>query len=692
MIWLLFRMLKVDRIEVRGTMNEVLVQLVMRELRTELGMRIQVKQGRLNATTATTMFMENLSSADTVYDEAGPSYDSDILSEVHDHDHYQDAICEHHEVHEMHDDVQPNYTANSHADYTSDSNMILYDQYVKDNVVPAVQNQFEGIQKALTKEMKEISEELEAEVDEHVVHRKHDEIEQKNILIANDNLIVDCLSKDVFYIATDSVLIVSRFSNMHNAAQKQNEKVKRHYKELYDSIKIMRAKTIDKTNSLITKAANLKAQITENHKSNCVTMPAVKPKVLAPGMYVIDVEPIPPCNRNNREVYLDYLKHLMESVATLREIVEEARVEKPFDSSLASAFHYTKHSQELTMHQTNEPVILSIGVKGATAASGSKPRSNTKKDRTLPAKSDMQKSVTQPPIKKVWQIKQVKQVWQATGKLFATVGCLKHMTGDRSRLMNFVKKFIGTVRFENDQFGAIMGYEDYVIGDSVISRVHNLFSVGQFYDSNLKVASRKHSCYVRDTDGVELIKEPPRVNILVPHAPIVLVLVNLVGTPSSTTIDQGAPSLSHSPSSSIIQSSNSQQGIVAKYTSMEDNLLAPLDNDPFVNMFAPKPSSEALSSGDARLVAIGYRQEEGIYFEESFAPVACIEAIRIFVANAASKNTTIYQMDVKTSFLNGELKEEVYVCQPKGFVDPDHPTHVNHLKKALYGLKQALRA
>ncbi|GJY42763.1 integrase, catalytic region, zinc finger, CCHC-type containing protein [Tanacetum coccineum] len=88
------------------------------------------------------------------------------------------------------------------------------------------------------------------------------------------------------------------------------------------------------------------------------------------------------------------------------------------------------------------------------------------------------------------------------------------MIGDHSRLKNFVKKFIGTIRFRNDHFGAIMGYGDYVIGDSVISRVyyvkglgHNLFSIRQFYDSDLEVAFSKHSCYVRDTDGVELIKE-----------------------------------------------------------------------------------------------------------------------------------------------------------------------------------------
>ncbi|GJX77990.1 retrovirus-related pol polyprotein from transposon TNT 1-94 [Tanacetum coccineum] len=94
----------------------------------------------------------------------------------------------------------------------------------------------------------------------------------------------------------------------------------------------------------------------------------------------------------------------------------------------------------------------------------------------------------------------------------------------------------------------------------------------------------------------------------------------------------------------------------------------------------------------ARLVARGYRQEEGIDFEESFAPVARLEAIRIFLAFAAHMNMVVYQMDVKTAFLNGNLREEVYVSQPDGFVDKDNPNHVYKLKKALYGLKQAPRA
>ncbi|GJW77452.1 retrovirus-related pol polyprotein from transposon TNT 1-94 [Tanacetum coccineum] len=92
-------------------------------------------------------------------------------------------------------------------------------------------------------------------------------------------------------------------------------------------------------------------------------------------------------------------------------------------------------------------------------------------------------------------------------------GCSKHMTGNRSNLMNFVEKFIGTVRFGNDHFRAIIRYGDYVIGDSVISRVyyveglgHNLFSVGQFCDSDLEVSFKKHTCFVRDINGADILK------------------------------------------------------------------------------------------------------------------------------------------------------------------------------------------
>ncbi|GJR57115.1 hypothetical protein Tco_1499277 [Tanacetum coccineum] len=719
--------------------------------------------------------VDNVFQADDyhVYDEVGPSYDSDILSEVHDNDHYQDAVCEHHEVHEMHDDVQPNYVVDSHADYTSDSNMIPYDQYVKDNAVPVVQSNVSSVpndaymmilndmheqpaqyasvttqnnvvDKSLTAELATYKEQVELyerrakfeltkreqKIDEQlrivitdrnikeenlkrelhslklqltstinhnksmveevtslkkdfkqkenkyleefldmkalkervedklykqdqslqtihmlckpkpyydeqkkvairyknplcltrikqvqpalyngheiiktdhvpaIVHNKdtleiaeitrkkmndkmkdpecvkkkdlikmkaealkeqttasrpikaltvyppntpatlvprvlptksqvkinifallqlfsefektckkritptgltegergfeqtkecylteHDEIERKNLLIANDNLIVDCFSKDVFYIATNSELTIYRFTEMHAARtvvqarcleleaelsklldkitqltekvtvlqeqnklfRAENEKVKQHYKELYDSIKITRAKHIEQTTALLTENENLKVQI--QNKMKCVTKDHVKPKVLSPGRYAIDVEPISPRNKNKREVHLDYLKHLKESVEILREILKEAKVERPLDGSLASACLYTKHSQELlayvigtcpkdfntrdkqhastpltrkkqvtfedqcetsnnnthkrveqlNIQKTNVHVPPSTGVNSCTDASGSQPRSNTKKNRILPAKSVDKKKVEEHP-------------------------------------------------------------------------------------------------------------------------------------------------------------------------------------------------------------------------------------------------------------------------------------------------------
>ncbi|GJS57792.1 putative ribonuclease H-like domain-containing protein [Tanacetum coccineum] len=901
--------------------------------------------------------------------------------------------------------------------------------------------------------MIEVFEELEAEVDQNVVNRKHDEIERKNLLIANDNLIVDCLSKEVFYIATNSELTVSRFTKMH------------------DALTVVQAR--------------------------CLTLEAELSKL-------------------KDKIQKDDHNELVKRFSNL-EIVEEAKVERPLDSGLAFACLYTKHSQELLeyvigtcpknfnqrdknhaatpltrkkqvtfedqcetsnsnthkhveqlyIQQTNVRVPPSIGVNSCTDASGSQPRSNTKKNRILQAKSVNKKQVEEHPRTNKSSSKTTNRVDSSisskrTCDLQRKYSCYVHDTDGvdlikdsrgsnlytisvegmmksspifllskasknkswlwhrRLNHLNFGKsknhthtpkakntnlevlnilhidlcgpmrvqtingkkcilvivddysRFTGvmflrskdetpefvikilmqiqvglnkTVRYIRTDNGTefvnkdlIAYYESvdifhqktvlmtpqqndaedvatacYTQNRSLIHTRHNKTPYELVHDKKPNLTffrvfgalcyptnnsedlgklqpttdigifvgyalSRKgYRIYNKRTRRImetihiqfdELSEsmapvqlstgsaptfltpgqissglvpnpvpatpyipptnkeleilfqlmfdeylEPPLVERLVSPAPAVPVPVNLAGTPSSTTIDQDAPSPSYLPSSSALQSPSSHHGVTAGSTIIEDNHFAPVDNNLFINVFALEPSFEASSFGDvnsvesthvtqphhhlekwskdhpldnvignpsrqvsarkqlatdalwclynsvlskvepknfkyaitedcwfqamqdeihefdriqvwelvpypdcvmiialkwiykvkldeygdvlknkARLVAKGYRQEEGIDFEESFAPVTRIEAIRIFIANVASIKMTIYQMDVNTAFLNGVLKEEVYVCQPEGFFDPDHLTRVYRLKKALYSLKQAPRA
>nr|GFA22355.1 retrovirus-related Pol polyprotein from transposon TNT 1-94 [Tanacetum cinerariifolium] len=146
------------------------------------------------------------------------------------------------------------------------------------------------------------------------------------------------------------------------------------------------------------------------------------------------------------------------------------------------------------------------------------------------------------------------------------------------------------------------------------------------------------------------------------------------------------------PSTSAVKSSSSQN---FKRLDVWVLVPAPYNISPLTLkwLFKNKHDEEqTVIQNKSRLVVRGYRQEEGIDFEESFATVARMEAIRIFLAYAAHKSFSVFQMDVKTAFLHGLLKEDVYVCQPKGFIDVDHQSHVYKLKKALYVLNQATRA
>nr|GEX37268.1 retrovirus-related Pol polyprotein from transposon TNT 1-94 [Tanacetum cinerariifolium] len=247
---------------------------------------------------------------------------------------------------------------------------------------------------------------------------------------------------------------------------------------------------------------------------------------------------------------------------------------------------------------------------------------------------------------------------------------------------------------------------------------HNLFSVGQFYDADLEVAFWKSACFVRDLQGNDLLTAPSTHTYV--HA-------------EENNDDQAEEHLQDNEFTNtfctsvqeVVESSSHNIEQVRGNPAKPVQTRRQLATYPEMCMFAftvstaePKNIKEAMADfawieaiqeelhqfdrlqdedqtiirNKARLVAKGYVQEEGIDFEESFAPVARLDALRIFVAYVAHKSFLKFQRDVKTRFLNGPLREEVYVAQPDGFVDPDHLEKIYRLKKALYGLKQAPRA
>ncbi|GJX88613.1 putative ribonuclease H-like domain-containing protein [Tanacetum coccineum] len=966
--------------------------------------------------------------------------------------------------------------------------------------------------------------------------------DSKNLLITNENLVADCLSKEVFDTATDIAQkciadLESENFNLRNKIQNDDhDSMIKHFSKL----------EVEHFN-LQLKYQNLKERF---GNKNLVTSSD------APSFDLLFV-----IRKLNEQIQSrgNTIRELKEKISCLTK--KNSDTDPTFDLKALVSQNKDLSAKLNALHDLNECFRAENEkeLKAASAASRFKSRAY---------KEDGPCQLKQSSATKVWRVKQVKQVWKATGKLFTTIGHQWRPTGrllplgdqwpltrntppkvlptkqwkPTGRLLllgrqcplvrstalksdclpadpqetiapvaynlvctnqpdpncnwgsnvskspflplfkcrNFMKKFIGTVRFGNDHFGAIMGYGDYVIGDSVISRVyyveglgHNLFSVGQFCDSDLEVAFRKHTCFVRDLDGVDLIKgrgggvvnkswlwhrrlnhlnfgtlndlarkdlvrglprlkfekdhlcsacqlgksrkatyKPKTINTIteVLHTlhmdlcgPLrvhsingkkyILVIVDdysrftwvkflrskdetpvfvinllkqlqvalnetvrfmrtdndtefvnknltdyyesvgithektILRTPQQNGVGEAVATACYTQNRSLIHTLHNKTPYELVHDKKPDlsflrifgalcyptndsedlgklkakvdissgpnpNLLIPrpisselvpnsapvisyipptnndlellfqpmfdeyfktptgdhqmphvlavpppviptgpsisisfdhdapsvnpfaaTEHEPFVNVFAPDPNSEASSSGiitittpnqstqphehlrkwtdshpldniirnpsrpvstrkqlatdalwcfynsvlskvepknfksavtedcwfqamqdeihefdrldvwelvpppdcamiialkwiykvkldeygdvlknKARLVAKGYRQEEGLDFEESFAPVARLEAIRIFLANAASKNMTVYQMDVKTAFLNGELKEEVYVSQPEGFVDPDRPHHVYRLKKALYGLKQAPRA
>nr|GEV42560.1 hypothetical protein [Tanacetum cinerariifolium] len=862
----------------------------------------------------------------------------------------------------------------------------------------------------------------------------------------------------------------------------ENEHLKQTYKQLYDSIKSSRVRS--KEQSLKETLSKLKGKVVVNE---AVSLHSIDPELLKIDVAPLALKLRN--NRTAHTDCLIHTQEETATLREIVERTKLMAVTLKNNNKKIRSTKYIPLSGNTSTKTTastnivfNTHVLSSIGVNLLSSASGSQPQGNTKNDRIQRAPSKDKKNklddyhrTVRPSLNKKKGIVDTKAISSVTNsklnvnadlKCATCNGCLFsdnhdscvlvyinsvnarnvfplpriattaivtfrepipiHMTRDRSQLINFVQKFLGTVKFGNDHVAKIMGYGDYKIGNVMISRVyfveglgHNLFSVGEFYDSDLEVAFRQHTCFIRNLDGVDLLTgnnlytlslqdmmasspicllskasktkswlwrrrlshlnfgainhlarqglvrglpklkfekdhlcsacamgkstkksykhksedsnqeklyllhmdlcapmcaesvngnkyiliivddyfrftwvtflrskdEAPdfiikflkmiQVRLKVPvrrirtdnrikfvnqtlheyyeevgisyetlvarslqqngvverhnrtlikaartivdhQAPEVIARIDDViplvqddstGSPFSTMVDQDAPSASKSHTTAktqslVIPQDVKEDNLDIEVSHMRNDLLLgvpilevtsaqssstvsphqsvqpdhpipqhtskwikdhPLNNiigqlsrpvstrlqlheqalfcyyDAFLTSVEPKTYKEALTQScwieamqeelneferlevwelvprpnkvmvitlkwiykvkldelggilknKARLVARGYRQEEGIDFEESFALVARLEAIRIFLVYAAHKNMVVYQMDVKTMFLNGNFREEVYVSQPDGFVDQDNPNHVYKLKKALYGVKQA---
>ncbi|GJU31112.1 hypothetical protein Tco_1174701 [Tanacetum coccineum] len=319
---------------------------------------------------------------------------------------------------------------------------------------------------------------------EHQIQEKDNVIRDLKVLVSNVN---DRSCEP--YNAND----VTDLLEQNERLRAEIEKVKQHYKEMFESIKITRTSTNEQTSSLLTQIEDLKAQLEGNLK--VATRSSVKTKVLAPGMYAIDVEPIPPRLKNNRNAHLTYINHLKESVETVREIVEEARVVKPLDNALNYACQYTKLSQELieyvigtcpkefTERDSKAPSIPLTRKKQVTFTDTCSTSTNNTQKHGVHQK-------TQPSNVQV--IPSTGVIWSDRSSFLVNrdSGYSKHMTGNRSKLKNFVEKF--TV---------------------INSRMSSSELYGQFCDFDLEVAFRKHYCFVRDINGADLLKCSHRTNL-----------------------------------------------------------------------------------------------------------------------------------------------------------------------------------
>ncbi|GKD85329.1 integrase, catalytic region, zinc finger, CCHC-type containing protein [Tanacetum coccineum] len=356
----------------------------------------------------------------------------------------------------------------------------------------------------------------------------------------------DKVKKDIEEIETINIELDHRVSKLIA----ENEHLKQTYKQLYDSIKPTRIRSKEQCDALVSQVNQKSVEISDLNvslqekdlviialkndlrklKGKDLTDNVVTKHPIALEMLKFDVEPITLRLLNNKTAHSDYLRHTQEQAVILREIHSKLNANSELlcvkcNGSMLSDNHdlcvlnfindvnartkskSIKKSSKRKVWKPTGKVFTNIGYtwrptgRTFTIVRNACPLTRITTIAEVPLrKPTALESDTPKPV--VIQI----VLW------YLDFGCSKHMTGDRSQLTNFVNKFLGTVKFGNDHVEMILGHGDYQIGNVTILRVyyveglgHNLFSVGQFCDSNLEVFFRQHTCFIRNLEGVDLL-------------------------------------------------------------------------------------------------------------------------------------------------------------------------------------------
>nr|GEY18414.1 integrase, catalytic region, zinc finger, CCHC-type, peptidase aspartic, catalytic [Tanacetum cinerariifolium] len=428
---------------------------------------------------------------------------------------------------------------------------------------------------------------------------------KERIKSLSGNLKVEKIKQELKEIETINIELDHRVTKLVT----ENEHLKKTYKKLYDSIKSSRIRSKEQCDDLINQ-----------------------------NMLKIDVAPLVPKFRNNRTAHYDYLKHTQEETATLREIVK------------------------------NERLLNPLRVNLPTSASESQPSGNTKKDRIQETQSSAKKNKLEAYPRNV-------RTGNACPLARITTTAKVPLRKPISLESNTSKPVVTLVYSRKPKESR----NNVPVSKSKINKL--------FADKKEPNKSWGSTISIVPSSSTVKCRLPKLFSEVIASE-----LAELTSSPSSTTVDQDAPSPSKS------KTTLKTQPPVIPHNVKEDNHdieVAHMGNDPFIEEFneferlevwelVPRPDKVmvitlkwiykvkldelgGILKNKARLVACGYSQEEGINFEESFAPVARLEAIRIFFAYAAHKNMVVYQIDVKTAFLNGNLHEEKYgfkSCDP----------------------------